>query len=239
MSHLEVANSGIMFLLCFLVIFAVTIQAILFVRKAWKRGAEMGIGKEVMKKTVINSAILSIVPTLPILISLMVLTVNLGKYFPWLRLSVVGSAIYETMAADMAAKSLGFTTFSDPNMTLNAFGAIMWVMTGGIVSGIVFNIIFLKSLDRFSKKAKSSKNGFIPLISAALFSGMMMLMASPTLTNFKNFTAIVSFVAAALCAVLCNRIAKAVNVRVIDDFSLPISLVFGMIIAILYTNLLA
>jgi len=238
MSHLEVANSALMFLLCFVVVFAVTAQAILFVRKAWKRGAEIGIEKEVLKKTVINSAILSIVPTLPILISLMVLSVNLGRYFPWLRLSVVGSAAYETMAADMAAKSLGFTTFSDPNMTLSAFGTIMWVMTGGIVSGIVFNIIFMKSLDKFSKKAKSSNNSFVPIISAALFSGMMMLMASPYLTNFKNLTAIVSFIAAAVSAVLCNKIAKATNNRVIDDFSLPISLVFGMIIAILYTNLL-
>jgi len=239
MSHLEVANSGFMFLLCFLVIFGVTVQAVLFVRKAWKRGAELGIEKEVMKKTVINSAIFSIVPTLPILISLMVLSVNLGKYFPWLRLSVVGSAAYETMSADMAAKSLGFSTFSDPNLTLSAFGTMMLVMTGGIISGILFNIIFMKSLDKFSKKAKSSNNSFVPIISAALFIGMMMLMAGPYITNFKNISAIVSFVSAALCAVLCNKVAKAVKVKVIDDFSLPISLVFGMLMAILYTNILA
>jgi hypothetical protein len=239
MNHIEVANSGLMLFLCFMVIFGVTIQALLFIRKAWKRGAEMGIGRDVMKKTMINSAIFSIVPTLPIIISLMVLSVNLGQYFPWLRLSVVGSAVYEIMAADTAAKALGLSTFSAPGMNLSIFSTMMWVMTGGIVAGIVFNILLMKSLDKFSKKAKSSGNNFIPIGSAALFIGMMMLMAAPYLTNLKSVTAIISFVSAALAAVLCNKIAKTANIKIIDDFSLPISLIVGMIMAILYANILA
>jgi hypothetical protein len=62
-----------------------------------------------------------------------VLTVNLGKYFPWLRLSVVGSAAYENMAADMVAKASGLAGIADPGFDLPIFTMAMWVMSIGII----------------------------------------------------------------------------------------------------------
>ena len=73
MDHLVVANSSLMFFLCLGVIIIVLCQAMLFVRIAWKRGAEIGIQQSVMKKAMTHSAIFSIIPSLPIIIMLMVL----------------------------------------------------------------------------------------------------------------------------------------------------------------------
>lgn len=89
--------------------------------------------KEELKKVVVSSSIFSIVPSLPIFISYMLLVPALGKYFPWLRLSVIGSATYETMSADMAAKAYGYSGISSANFTSDVFAAITWTVTFGIL----------------------------------------------------------------------------------------------------------
>lgn len=238
MNYLDVANSKVMFLLCAAVIGFVMIQAVLFIRLAWRRGLELGIEEGTMKKAMTNAAVFSVVPSLPIIVMLTVLTVNLGKYFPWLRLSVVGSATYENMAADMVAKASGLAGIADPGFDLSIFTMAMWVMSVGIIWGIVFNIFFMKSLDKFSKKAKESNNRFIPVFSAALFIGMLALMSAPYITSFHNKTAIASFIAAAVAVLICGKVARATNVRAIDEFSLPISLIVGMASAVVYTNMI-
>jgi hypothetical protein len=236
LSYLEVANSNLMFLMCALVIVFVLLQAVLFIKVAWRRGVEIGIERPTMKKAMTNAALFSVVPSLPIVVMLMVLSVNLGQYFPWLRLSVVGSAAYENMAADIVAKASGLAGIADPGFDLPIFTMAMWVMSVGIIWGIVFNVFFMKSLDKFSKKAKESKSHFIPVLSGALFIGMLALMSAPYITNTKNVTAIVSFLAAAAAVLACGKVAKASGVKAIDDFSLPISLIIGMASAIVYTS---
>jgi hypothetical protein len=236
LSYLDVANSSLMFFLCLAVIVFVLLQAVLFIRVAWKRGLELGIEATTMKKAMTNAAVFSIVPSLPIVVMLTVLTVNLGQYFPWLRLSVVGSATYENMAADIVAKASGLAGIADPGFDLTIFTMAMWVMSVGIIWGIVFNIFFMKSLDRFSKKARESNNRFIPVLSSALFIGMLALMSSPYITNTGNVTSIVSFMTAAVAVLACGRAAAATKIRAIDEFSLPISLIAGMAAAVVWTN---
>ena len=237
MGYLEAANSPLMFMLCFGVVIIVFVQSLLFIRLAWRRGVASGIEKNLMKKAMTNSAIFSIIPSLPIIIMLMVLSVPLGRYFPWLRLSVVGSATYESMAADAVAKAAGLAGMSDPGFNLPVFATAMWVMTIGIVWGIIFNIFFMRSLDRFSKKAKESNNTFVPVFSGALFMGMIALISMPYAVNSANITGIVSFIIAAAAALFCNWAASAFKMRPLGEFSLPISLVIGMTAAIVHAQL--
>ena len=236
LNYLEVANSNTMFFMCALVVLFVMLQAVLFIKVAWKRGTEIGIERPVMKKAMTNAALFSVIPSLPIVIMLMVLSVNLGQYFTWLRLSVVGSATYENMAADIVAKVSGLAGIADPGFDIPIFTMAMWVMSVGIIWGIVFNIFFMKSLDKFSKKAKESKSHFIPVLSGALFIGMLALMSAPYITNTKNTTAIVSFISAAIAVLLCGKASKVSGIKMIDEFSLPISLIIGMASAIVYTS---
>ncbi len=239
MNFLEVANSTLMFVLCSVVIVIVLIQSVLFIRVAWNRGIEIGIEKETMKKVMTNSAIFSVIPSLPIIIMLMVLSIPLGRYFPWLRLSVVGSAAYESMAANMVATGSGLSSMTDPNMTLTIFTTAMWVMTVGIIWGIIFNIFFMKSLDKFSKKAKASNNAFVPIFSAALFLGMLSVLSIPYAANTAKTVGIVAFISSAIAALLCSKVAEITKVRAIGEFSLPISLLIGMATSIVVTSVMA
>ncbi|MDR1579355.1 MAG: DUF5058 family protein, partial [Synergistaceae bacterium] len=137
------------------------------------------------------------------------------------------------------AKASGLAGIADPGFDLPIFTMAMWVMSVGIIWGIVFNIFFMKSLDKFSKKAKASNNRFIPIFSSALFIGMLSLMSAPYITNAKNLTAIVAFIASAVAVLMCGRAAKATQIRAIDEFSLPISLIVGMAAAVIYVNIFA
>lgn len=238
MNYLEVANSPLMFALCALTIGFVLLQALLFLQLAWRRGAEIGLEKTVMKKAMVNSALFSVVPSLPIIIMLMVLSVPLGRYFPWLRLSVVGSATYESMAADATAKAAGLAGITDPGFNLTIFTTALWVMTMGIIWGIVFNIFFMRSLDKFSKKAKASNNRFVPIFSAALFMGMISLMTAPYVVNTRNVTGIIAIITSGITVLLCGQAAKATKIMAISEFSLPISMIFGMVAAIFYTHVI-
>ena len=104
MTHLKLANSPLMAVLCGLTILIVLLQPVIFMAAAFKRGKELNMTKEEMKEAARSSAIFSIIPSLPIIVSYLLLVPALGRYFPWLRLSVVGSAVYETMVANMAAR---------------------------------------------------------------------------------------------------------------------------------------
>lgn len=237
MNFKEIANSPLMFILCLITVLIVFGQSLVFIRTAWIRGKQVGIEPSVMKKAMSNSAVFSVIPTLPIIIMLMTLSVPLGQYFPWLRLSVVGSAQYEGMAAGMVATGAGLEGINDPNMTAGIFTTAMWVMTIGIIWGIVFNIFFMSSLDKISKKLKASNNTFVPIFSSAMFLGMLAVLSIPQVANLANVPGFVSFLVAAVVALSCNYLAKKPNLRILGDFSLPISLILGMGAAIVYSQL--
>lgn len=90
----DIFNGVPMMVLCVLAMVVVVIQPILFLRMSWKRGKELGIQTTNMKSCVRSSMLFSIVPTLPVLINYLVLLPAFGKYFAWLRLSVMGNAAY-------------------------------------------------------------------------------------------------------------------------------------------------
>ncbi|AMB98647.1 hypothetical protein AWM75_00950 [Aerococcus urinaehominis] len=240
MHYLDIANSQVVFLLCAGVIAIVVIQALLFLRKGYKRGQEIGMSKQDLTKVMSNSALLSIVPSLPIIVMMLALSVPLGKYFPWLRLSIVGSAIYEGTAANVAAQSQGLSDFSDPNITPKIFVIIMFAMTIGIVWGIVFNILFMNQLDKFTAKAKANPrlSLFMPIFSAALFTALLITLATPYVANAEKPISIITFIAAGLATILCSSLAKALDKKIINDFALPISLLVGMAAAIIANQML-
>ena len=82
MDYLTIANSPVMFIICGIVIIYVVLQSLYFMRRAWKHGLAIGMDPAVMKSTIRQSALFSIVPSIPILIILVMLMAALGKYFP-------------------------------------------------------------------------------------------------------------------------------------------------------------
>ena len=208
-------------------ILIVLLQPILFLAAAVKRGKELNMTKEEMKNAAVSSAVFSIIPSLPIIISYLILVPSLGRYFPWLRLSVVGSASYETMVANMAAEAFGLESITVENIPLDVFVSIVFVVTIGILGGNIFNVFFLKTYDKKVEKIKGENAALVPMITTAMFLGLYGTMAAPHLTNFSSIPALSAILVAGIAALLLGKLST--KVKRLKEFSFALSMVIGML----------
>ena len=178
----HVANSPAMAIFCGLAILVVLVQAAVFFRVAWKQALEMGLSKADLMKVVKSSAVFSIVPSLPIIISYMILLPALGKFFPWLRLSVIGSATYETLAANMAVTSFGFDSLGSANFSPDVFGSLLWVVTLGVFLSSL-SALLLRRFDSKMQSVTTNPNSFGKVIPNIMFLGMMATLSAPYLAD--------------------------------------------------------
>lgn len=226
-----ISNGLPMLVFCGITIIAVLIQALYFYQKAWRHGIKLGIEPHQMKQVTLSSAMFSIVPSLPILISYLILLPALGKYLPWVRLSVIGSAAYETMAADLAVKAYGYTSLTDA-FSPEAYVSIAWVVTIAILFSSASTFL-LKPYDKQIRKAKNKNNTFMPVMISAMFLGLLGSMAAPYLVGSKDLTSLLTILFSGACFILLTRLAK--QFPVLKEFSFALSMLMGMAFASVYT----
>ena len=111
-----------------------------FIIKSVKRAKKIGMDMGKIKKTVVSSAVFSIVPSIPIVIGIGIMMSSLGLAIPWIRLTVLGALQYELIAADQAQNALAGTGVSNEVVVATA----VTVMTLSILSGPFFNAIIYK-----------------------------------------------------------------------------------------------
>ena len=234
------SNSTFMYVVVSIVIAFVLLQSVVFFIKAWKRGKELGMDTQALKKTVGSSAVFTIAPAIAILLGVIALSNALGFPLPWLRLSVIGSLTYETTAAAAAANAVGSSLsqrITDPKI----FATIAWVMTLGIIPGLVLVPLFGKKIEKgiSNIKGKDSKWGQIFL--SGLFLGMISaflgLVFAKVHTGLVGWIPVFVMFASALLMMVCGLIRKVFNAKWIEDYALPISLLGGMALSIPITNL--
>ena len=112
-------NHSILYILVGVIIAAVFAQSVYFLVRAIKRARELGIASATVKKTISSSAVFTIAPAIAILVGVVALSKSLGTALPWLRLSVIGSLTYETVAAGNvleAAEMDAGTAITDPSI---------------------------------------------------------------------------------------------------------------------------
>lgn len=243
----EVANSWQLFLLCAIVVGFVLFQALAFIRKGWRRGNDLGMQPETLKRVMKSSALFSIIPSLPILIILLVLMPNLGRFFPWLRLSVVGSGMYENMAADITAKAHGLTGIADPGFDAETFISAMWVMTIGIIWGPLYCAFGAKHIQKGMNFLKSKKNVNFNAIFGAMFLALLFVLSGLYLagpfkigeTGATGLVPILVMITSGVCIWLFDVMAKKYKSRIWTEFSFPLSLIIGMVSAMLYHAVLS
>ena len=128
-------NHPVLFIIAGLLVAVVLAQSVYFLVKALRRSKQLGMNQKKLRKTMISAAIFTIAPAVAIVISVMVLSKTLGLPLPWLRLSVVGSMSYETVAANNALSAMG-QTLGAGDLTAQQFVNVLIVMTISIMLGI-------------------------------------------------------------------------------------------------------
>ena len=235
---LNVANSNFVFFVCAIPIVLVLGQSILFIQLGIKRTKELNMEEGMVKKVITNSAVSSILPSLPIVISLAALMPSLGKFVPWLRLSVIGSAMYESMCADLALTTLGYTGLGDTSVTTSAFVSVVWVMCTVSIIWPISNAIGLKTYDKRLKGAQRSGSGFMPIAAGALFVGMMAISSFSRMFNFANMRSVVVYIVGSASVLLLDYFAKKTKIKVLAEFSFPLAMVLAMVSAVLVANII-
>ena len=129
-------NHPILYVLAGILVAVVLGQSVYFLIKALKRSRQLGMDQTKIKKTIKTAAIFTIAPAVAIVISIMTLSQTLGLPLPWLRLSVVGSMSYETIAASNALEAMGQSIGSGTALTAQQYVNVLLVMTISIMLGI-------------------------------------------------------------------------------------------------------
>ena len=166
-------NHPILFILAGLIIAAVLGQSVYFLAKALKRSRELGMDQTKIKKTMKTAALFTIAPAVAIVISVMTLSKKLGLALPWLRLSVVGSMSYETIAASNALEAMGQSLGSGQALTAQQYVNVLLVMTISIMVGIILVPIIGKKLQTGLSSLGKRDARWADIFQNSLFIGMI------------------------------------------------------------------
>ena len=244
-------NHPILFILAGLLVAVVLGQSVFFLIKALRRSKELGMDQKKIKKTMITAAVFTVAPAVAIVISVMVLSKSLGLPLPWLRLSVVGSMSYETVAANNALQAMGQSVGST-GLTAQQYVNVLLVMTISIMMGIWLVPVLGKKLlkgmsglaNRDAKWADIFQNAlFLGMIAA--FLGFVFCDVSRLWNPVEGYSAtsglipVCVMVTSALTMVICGLLMRKPKLKWLSEYALPISLILGMASAIPFTNWLS
>lgn len=227
-------NSTFLFVIGAIVAIFVTVQCIVFLKKAWNEGKRKGLPVEKMRKAVISSAVFTLVPSLSILLAMLTLSGALGLALPWIRLSVIGAVTYELPAAEAAAQATGASLMAAA-VPVSAFSVIVWVMTLGIMSGPIFIIAYFKKLQGKVNQIKAEDNRWGTLLISAMFIGLISSFLGSALAG--GLVSILTLLSSAVLMLICILLEQKAGVKVLKDFALPLSMIGAMALAIFYSGL--
>ena len=166
-------NHPVLFCLAGLLIAVVLAQSVYFLLKAMRRSKELGMDQTKIRKTIKTAAIFTIAPAVAIVISVMTLSKKLGLPLPWLRLSVVGSMSYETIAATNALAAMGQSLGSEVPLNAQQYVNILLVMTISIMVGIWLVPAIGKKLQNGMSSLSRRDAKWADIFQNSLFIGMI------------------------------------------------------------------
>ena len=235
-------NHPILFIIVGAIIALVLAQSFYFLFKALRRAKKLGIAKKVIQKTITSSIVFTIAPAVAVLVGIVALSKSLGLALPWLRLSVIGSLSYETVAAkNTLGADLG-STVTDPSVYIS----IAWVMTISIAAGLILVPFFTKKIHKGVTNIGMKDKKWGEILNNAMFLGMISAFLGYVFCNvglvfdgnLTGFIPVCVMLVSALVMIICGLLASKLKIRWITDYALPLSLVAGMASAIPFTNLL-
>ncbi len=237
-------NHPLLFVIVGAIIAVVLAQSAFFLARAIKRAKELGLGEHI-KKTVISAAIFTIAPAVAVLIGVVALSKSLGIPLPWLRLSVIGSITYETVAAGNALEAANMsagTTVADPSIYIT----IAWVMTVGIAAGLILVPFVTKKLQSGLAKVGMKDKKWGEIFNNAMFLGMISAFLGYVFCDVgliakgdtSGLIPVCVMATSAVVMAICGTIATKCKIRWLTDYALPMSLIAGMASAIPFTMLL-
>jgi uncharacterized membrane protein YhdT len=233
-------NHPILFVLAGILVAVVLAQSVFFLVKALRRSKAIGMDQKKIRKTIQTAAIFTIAPAVAIVISVITLAKDLGVALPWLRLSVVGSLSYETIAATNAESAMGLQFGQVTNLTASQYVTIAAVMTISIMVGIWLVPVICKKMQNGMINLEKRDKKWADIFSASMFIGMIAAFVGFVFCDVstifhgsaEGLIPVCVMAVSALIMCMAGLLVKKLKASWISDYALPISLILGMASAI-------
>ena len=246
MDIMQIANSPVLWVACAVPVCFVVFQAILFLRGARKAANKMGIEKHRVKSAIKSSAITSIGPSIVVLSGMLSLLVTVGAPVGWMRLSMIGSVMFESIAAGLGTASVGVTLGTD-DMTSEAFGMAIWTMILCSIGWVIWATFSANKMDKIEKKVSGGNAGTLTSIASFAVIGVFAAMCASHLAKPGYLIALATDAATlgaawhnCLACVLgivimfvLNTIATKKDIKWLKEWALTITILAAMIITAL------
>lgn len=237
---------AIIYVLGGLIAAAIIAMCLFFIIKSVKRAKVIGLDKKKIKETVKNSALFSIVPSIPIVIGIGIMMQYLGLAIPWIRLTVIGALQYELIAMDQAQTALTEMGGGFPQEVVIATAVV--IMTLSILSGPLFNAIFYKKYQGKLADLQQKNARLMNTVTGALLGGLLAGMLSAILiggaftvgkppapdatgvTTYGEVT-LITLSASVVIMALCGVVLKVFKQKWIESYALPITILGSLAIA--------
>lgn len=195
----------------------------------------------IIKKTIRNSAIFSIIPSIPIVIGIGIMMQYLGLGISWIRLEVIGALQYEIIAMNQV--------ISPGEEISHAYVATaLVVMTLSILSGPVFNALFYRRYQHKLADVQTRNSHLMEILTGALlgglFSGILSAMlvsgafsighpvvAKDTGVATYGEVTLVTFIVSCVIMVICGLCMKIFHWKWMESYALPCTIVGAMVAA--------
>ena len=234
-------NSTFLYLLAVCVVLFVLVQSIFFLIRAYRRGKQIGMTTETLRKTVVSTAIFTVAPAISILLGVVTLSKFLGIPLPWIRMSVIGAITYELPAATSTANALSISlseAITDPKI----YTAIAWVMTLGIMPSIILPPILMKKIQGGMIRIKNKDTKWGDIFMTAMFLGMISaflgMVFADVRSGLKGFIPIFVLLVSAAIMGICGILIKKFQMKWLETYALSISMIGAMLFAVLITPLI-
>lgn len=225
---MEIANSIPMWIACGIAVCLVILQAVLFGVKAYKAGPEVGLTKQQMNSALKSSAITSIGPSIVILSGMLSLLVTVGGPMAWMRLSMIGSVMFEAIAAGIGTNVVGVELGTD-TLTNEALGMAVWTMVLCSIGWVIFATFSANRMDKIQTKLSGGDAKKLIAISTAAVIGVFSAMSAQHLVKLNKYS--LSCILGAVIMFIMIKISE--KVPKLKEWNLTISILAAMIITYL------
>ncbi len=226
-------NAPVLYVIVGIILAVVIAQAVFFLVRAYRRGVKIGMSKSVLNKTMVRAGVFTIAPAVAILVGIVALSRKLGIPLPWLRLSVIGSFSYETIAANI---------FEGDVTSATVYVTVALVMTCGMLVSMFLPLITGKKIQRGLMKMRRKDKKWGEIFMTALFLGMISAFLGYVFggggAGSSGWIPVLVFFVSAIVMALCGLLLKVTKWRWINDYALPFCIVVGMVSAVPITMLL-
>lgn len=227
--YLTVANSAGLWIISILMVSIVVFQSIVFMQKAFKGGRALGLSDTQLKSSVRSSIITSLGPSFAVLIGLVALMSFIGAPMAWMRLSVIGAVMYETLAAGYGAEAIGQA--GTANLGLLGLSSAMWVMCLGSIGWLIIAGLFTHKLEQVRIYIVRGKEALLPVVTIGAILGAFGYQVSKFVVKIGPGTTAV--VVSGVAMVVFGLMAKNPRFNWLKEWSLGFAMVLGMFSAAL------